>query len=55
LSVTYQEVLRPWAWEHQEPRDMATVLDISANAGRGSGRRRPRPDSPTCSADRIRR
>jgi RNA polymerase sigma-70 factor (ECF subfamily) len=32
LSVDDREILRLWAWEQLEPREMATVLDISVNA-----------------------
>lgn len=32
LPDTDREVLRLWAWEQLEPREMALVLDISANA-----------------------
>ena len=32
LSLTDQEVLRLWAWEHLEPRDIAVVLGITPNA-----------------------
>lgn len=32
LADTDREVLTLWAWEGLEPRDMAIVLDISANA-----------------------
>lgn len=32
LSVDDREVLNLWAWEQLEPREIATVLDISINA-----------------------
>lgn len=32
LSDDDRETLRLWAWEQLEPREMATVLDISVNA-----------------------
>lgn len=32
LSLANQEVLRLWAWERLEPREMAPVLGISVNA-----------------------
>jgi RNA polymerase sigma-70 factor, ECF subfamily len=32
LAGADQEVLRLWAWEHLEPREMAVVLDTTPNA-----------------------
>jgi RNA polymerase sigma-70 factor (ECF subfamily) len=32
LSTDDQEVLRLWAWERLEPREIATVLGVSVNA-----------------------
>ncbi len=32
LSPEYREVLRLWAWEQLEPREIGPVLDISVNA-----------------------
>ena len=32
LAETDREVVTLWAWEGLEPRDMAIVLDVSANA-----------------------
>ncbi|MGA7096636.1 MAG: sigma-70 family RNA polymerase sigma factor [Acidimicrobiia bacterium] len=32
LTLADQEVLRLWAWEHLEPREIAVVLDTTANA-----------------------
>jgi len=32
LSVTEREILRLWAWEQLEPREIAEVLSVSANA-----------------------
>lgn len=32
LSDDDQEVLRLWAWEQLEPREIAPVLDVSVNA-----------------------
>jgi RNA polymerase sigma-70 factor (ECF subfamily) len=32
LKAAEEEVLRLWAWEGLEPRDIAVVLDISSNA-----------------------
>lgn len=32
LSLAEQEIVRLWAWEQLEPREIATVLDLTPNA-----------------------